>query len=259
MAQLQRRWSDLPAFQRSALGATERERWLNFINNWVVPDMLFSQAIGEDSARRNEHVQAIEKSVLRAAITRSIRASSDSAHPVTALDIRGYFEAHRAELERPERLRIFRILVDAEPDARVLIDRARGAKSLETWNQLAREKSADHATAMRGGDLGFVAADGSTEIPELRVDPALYAAAQRLKDGEISGKPVPEGQRFAVLWRRGRVPAVHATPEAMAPSIASHLREQRAAAALDELVARLRAAYVREVNPNLLETVDFSP
>jgi peptidyl-prolyl cis-trans isomerase C len=258
LAQLQKRWLDLPAFQRSALGKTDRERLLAFVNTLVVPDMLYSLALADDHAPRSERSVAIEKSVLRLVLMQRVRADADAKHPITDADIREYFEAHRSEFDRPDRLRIFRILLDTEPDARAVIDKARGATSLDVWNQLAREKSVDRATAMRGGDLGFAAADGTTEVPELRVDPALPAAAQQLKDGEISGNPVPEGHRFAVLWRRGHVAAVRSTPDAEAAHIPSHLREQRAAAALDELVARLRATYVREVNPKVLDTVEFA-
>ena len=65
------------------------------------------------------------------------------------------------------------------------LEKAKADLSPKRWNELARDESVDKTTSMRGGNLGFVAPDGSTTDPNLKVDPALYAAAEKVKDSEL--------------------------------------------------------------------------
>ncbi len=258
VAELQRRWLELPAFQRQSLGKTDKQRLEAYIDRWIIPEMLLSQAAAERKAVSTERQRVIEKSVLQQAMAARIRKQSEVTSPVTETDIKDYLEAHRQDFDHPERLRLFRILVASEAEAMELIRKARGAADLETWRNLAREKSLDRATNMRGGELGFVAADGTSDIPELQVDPALFATAARLKDGEIGCTPVRENDKYAVVWRRGHVAAVRADLNSLAPTIRAHLREARAAKAFDELLTQLKSKYVKDYSPNHLDGVDFA-
>jgi len=176
---------------------------------------------------------------------------------VTDAEVRAYFEAHRGQFDRPERLRLFRVLVASDAEAKDIIHQAHELPDFDAWRKLAREKSLDHATNMRGGELGFIAADGHSDIFELAVDPALYAAAAKVKDGELVKSPVHEGDKFAVVWRRGHVAAEHAQLAAVSSLIRAQLRESRAQKAYDELLAQLRAKYVKDWQPNRLDGIDF--
>ena len=258
VAELQRRWLQLPAFQRKALGNTEAERILAFVERWILPELLLTQAATDRKNLSNERWQAIEKSVLQQALAERVRKQSDADSPVTDADIKAYLESNRQALDQPERLRIYRILVATEPEALALIQKLRGAADFETWKNAAREKSLDRATNMRGGELGFAAADGRSDRVELQVDPALVAAAAKLKDGEIGKFPIREGDKFAVIWRRGHTAELHANPAKLSKSIRAHLRESRAAIAFNALLSQLRAKYVRDLNPNRLDGVQFA-
>jgi peptidyl-prolyl cis-trans isomerase C len=110
---------------------------------------------------------------------------------------------------------------------------------------------------MRAGNLGRVAADGQTHMPELRVLPALFAAADRVQDGELVGAPVPEGDGFAVVWRRASHPARESSPADVATTIAARLSEQRSAAARAELIATLRREHLTEHQPE--RVASFEP
>jgi peptidyl-prolyl cis-trans isomerase C len=257
VAELQKRWLQLPAFQRKALGETEAERIQVFVERWILPELLLTQVPANPKNLLNERWQAIEKSVLQQALAERIRKQSDADSPVTDADIKAFIESNQKDLEQPERLRIYRILVATEPEAVALIQKLRGAPDFETWKNTAREKSLDRATNMRGGELGFVAADGKTERVELQVDPALFAAAAKLKDGEIGKLPIREGDKFAVVWRRGHTAELRANPANLAKTVRAHLRESRAAAAFNELVSQLRTKYVKDFNPSRLDGVEF--
>jgi peptidyl-prolyl cis-trans isomerase D len=106
---------------------------------------------------------------------------------VSDAEVEAYYTEHAAEFEEPKRLRVAHVLVrvppvggsDAENAARAKVEdvvkRARGG---EDFAKLAREISEDKATAVQGGDLGFV---GPGEL----VAP-FEQAAFALKKGEIS-------------------------------------------------------------------------
>ena len=160
--------------------------------------------------------------------------------------------AHRREFERPERLRLSRILVGTREEAEKL--RAQMPKNLtaDEFRRLAREHSIDKATHQRGGDLGFVAPDGTTDIPEMRVDPALYAAALPLEEGAIAAEPIAEGNGFALLWRRGRLAAVPFDEARASASVRATLRRRAAEKSARELSDELQKKHVRDLHAERL-------
>jgi peptidyl-prolyl cis-trans isomerase C len=257
VSELERRWQALPAFQRHALGDSTQTRLLAFIDRWLVPDLLMEQVEQSHRDQSNARIRVLEKSVLQQVLVVRLRAQSETANPVTDADVTSYFESHRQQFDRPERLRLFRILMADEKSANELIQKLKNAPDFDTWRNMAREKSLDRATNMRGGELGFISADGKSDIVELQVDPALFAAAAHIKDGELARKPIREGDKFAVLWRRGHLAAESANLTSVDAAIRLHLKESRVRADYDALLSQLRNQYVRDLKPERLEGVTF--
>jgi peptidyl-prolyl cis-trans isomerase C len=171
-------------------------------------------------------------------------------------DVAAFRERYRGELDAPRTLSLWRILLASEADARAVIAQL-SPPTEAAWSRLARERSTDRATHMRAGNLGRVAADGQTHMPELRVLPALFAAADRVQDGELVGVPVPEGDGFAVVWRRASQPARESSPAHVATTIAARLSEQRFAAARAQLIETLRREHLTEHQPE--RVASFEP
>ena len=88
--------------------------------------------------------------------------------------------------------------------------------------------------------------DGDTDTPRVRVDPALFRAAQAVKDGQFVPEPVKEGEKFAVVWRRGSLPAKARTVEQERESMQNLLERRRADDAHAALVLKLRAEFVKD-------------
>jgi hypothetical protein len=174
------------------------------------------------------------------------------APPPTPEELRDYYGSHRHEFVKPERFRIFRILLGTEQEASDFIAALPAVLGLEAWRALSRTRSVDHATHERGGDLGFVGPDGNTDVPEVRVDPKLYEAARQLKDGEILRRPVLEGQRFAVVWRRGSLSPSEKSLADVAPALGARLSQARGEERVDELISRLRATELHDFSPQKL-------
>lgn len=254
---LLRRLAKMPDFQRAALGDTPEKLKRRVLETQLVPDLLYAQEAQRLKLDERPSVREQAREVLRQAMDRELRAQTLAQSPVSAADVKAYFEANQARFETPRRVRLWRILTDDQTLAQKIIDDSQGVEGLKRWSQYARENSLDKATQLRDGDLGFVHPDGKTDTPTLRVDPALFAAADQLTDGELAKQPIKEGTHWAVVWRRGSVPAVSRSLAQEEGSIRQMLERERLENARQNLLSSLHDKYVSETHEALLETVRF--
>jgi peptidyl-prolyl cis-trans isomerase D len=178
-----------------------------------------------------------------------VLSSKKLAVTVSDAEVEAYYKEHAAEFDEPKRLRVAHVLVrvppvggsDAENTAKAKVeDVIKRAKGGEDFAKLAREISEDKASAVQGGDLGFVGA-GELVAP-------FEQAAFALKKGEISA-PVrtPFGYhaiRVLDVKEGGQAPL-----KAVAPKIKETLGAQKS-----EQAAQTRAD---EVRATLLSAKDF--
>jgi peptidyl-prolyl cis-trans isomerase C len=255
---VERRLAALSSFQQSRYGSSPEEIKKRFVNEVLVSELLF----GEEAARRKldqtPAMQDKRRDALRDALDKSLKDEILKAQPVTAEDIKKYYDENKNRYETPKRIRVWRIQVADEATAKDLIAQAKGADGTKRWSDFAREKSLDKPTAQRNGDLGFVRADGTTDVPRVMVDKAVYAAVDKVPDGTIVSAPLREGDRFSVLWRRGSVEATRRTLEDETASIRQILERRRVDTARQELLTRLRKEQLSEIHPELLSNIDAS-
>jgi peptidyl-prolyl cis-trans isomerase C len=254
---LVRRLAKIPAFQRAAWGDDPDKLKHHVLDAELIPDLLAAQEASRLKLGERAGVRERERELLRAAMERQLRQELAQKSPLTAAEIQAYFEANRGRFETPRRLHVWRILTDDEALAQKIIAESRGVDGLQRWSTFARESSLDKATHLRNGDLGFVHPDGNTDTPTLRVDPALFVAADALTDGELSAQPLKLGAHFAVIWRRGSMKAVTRTLAQEEGSIRQVLERQRLEQARDALLSELRAKYVTASNEALLESIPY--
>ncbi len=255
---VQQRLLSVPTFQLQTYGKTPRDIRKNFVEKVMVPEMLFAEEAKRRKLDQTPQVAYRIRGILRSAMLKAIKDGVEQDKAISDKDITLYYVQHKSEFNTPKRLRIWRILVADKPTAEQIIKQAQGTNGAERWMEIARGKSLDKATAMRGGNLGFVRPDGRTETPRVRVDPALFAAADKVKDGEIVAEPVKEGDDWAVVWRRGSMPAVNRTKDDVAPTIRHALQRQRVEASTRDLLAKLEKEHVSERNDKLLQYVDVT-
>jgi peptidyl-prolyl cis-trans isomerase C len=245
----------MPPFQQANYGASPSAVRAGVLSEVVVRDALLALSAGaRDLDRRPATVRAVDWA-RSAATVRALRAEVTGAGPVSADDVRAYYEANRARFESPERVRVSRILCETRDDAQRVIDAARADLTPKTFGDLARDRSVDKATSLRAGDLGFLTPEGASNEPGLIVDPAVVRAAAQVRDGELVPNPIPEGDRFAVVWRRGTLAATRRalSDPGVGDAIRQLLVDDRVKRATDALVARLRQAKVRDLDPSPLD------
>jgi peptidyl-prolyl cis-trans isomerase C len=250
--------ASVPPFQLASFGGTPDAVKMGYLDDVLVHDALLD--LGAREAKLDERVDVrfrLERA-LADATRRAVRAEIGPAASIPMDDVRAYYEENRAHFDAPERYGIWRILCKTRDDAQATLDAAQKDGTPATFMKLARERSIDKATYLRGGNLGFVSLDGASNEAGLRVDPAIPNAAATVKDGELVPHPIEEGENFAVVWRRGTIGASHRPVEEAAAQIRDTLWKQRTEAAEKKLEDDLRARNVRDVNEDLLLAIDIS-
>lgn len=258
VADVEQRLAALPPFQLAALGKSPAEIRRHFVEQVLVPEALLGVAGRDRKLEQRDGVRAQVKGALRMARLTVLRDETANKG-VSEEEARAYYAQNRDKFDTPERILVFRILCATKEEAAKVLAEAKKAGTKERWDELAREHSTDRATSMRGGDLGFLLPDGVSQHQGVKADVALVQAAARVKDGEIVGEPVQEGSSFAVVWRRGSLPAIHRPVEQEIDAISQILWRQKLEEARRDLVSKLRSEKVRDVNPALVELLEVDP
>jgi peptidyl-prolyl cis-trans isomerase C len=218
----------------------------------LIPQLLFAVR-GEEVLRKDGRKRDLENALLADSLEHSLRGSLQ----ISAEQVAAYYTAHPDEFLVKQGMLISRILVSTEAEAAALIAKLSSPGGVKQWNSVTREASKDEATKWREGSLGFVRLDGSTDVPQVRVNSALFAAAEGVKDGEIVPRPVAEGQYFAVVWRRGTRPAHTTSLEQATPRIRGLLERQALRSQLQTLIHDLRGKYVSQLALEGIEAIAY--
>lgn len=256
--ELEDRLAKVPAFQLAAFGHTPDEVKRGFLEGVLVRELLLVQG----AEKRNLASQLpVSHTLTRArsdATLRAVRARVGPASAVPAEAIQRFYQENHARYASPERYHLWRILCQSKDQALAILDAARKDGKLAKFQELAREHSIDKVTYLRGGNLGFVTADGSSNEPGLKVDPALVQAARAVKDGEFVPEPVQEMSGWAVVWRRGTLPATQRSLADVTASIRDMLHKERLERAQGQLIDELRAREVKDVIEGPLENIEVA-
>jgi len=193
-----------------------------------------------------------------------MRREIEEAKPVESItdeEVAAYYDEHPEEFRRPEMRRAAHIVVGSREEASDLIQDLRAGAS-EKFGTIAKQRSLDTETKLRGGDLLYFTKDGRAvgTSEDAVVDPALVAAAFRLADeGDITGKPVDLGEgKWSVLRLTAIRPERVERLDDARNAIRRRMWREDRKEALEALVAKLRAelaptVHGERVDPIVLE------
>ena len=258
VGELEDRLAAVPRFQLVTFGATPDAIRRRFLSDVLVPEVLLSIGAEEQHLDRELPTEHHLERALSNATLRAQRAQIGPAAAISMDDVKRFFDENRARYDSPERINVWRILCRTRDEATTVLAAARKDPTVTAWSALARDHSLDKATFMRGGNLGFVGADGASNEAGLKVEPVIVKAAATVHDGDFVPVPIPEGEYFGVVWRRGTVAASHRTVEQVAAQIRDTLWKQRTEAAEKKLIDDLRARDLHEVNEALLNGIEIA-
>jgi peptidyl-prolyl cis-trans isomerase C len=256
--ELEDRLAGVPRFQLQTFGESPDAIRMKFLQDVIVPEVLFARAAEEKSALDDV---ALEHARLRAMSNATQRATRDAigrAADIPMDEVRAYYTQHVDHYDTPERVSVWRILCRSREEAASVLESAKKDTTPTGFMQLARDHSLDKATSMRGGNLGFLGPDGTSNEAGLKADPALVKAAASVKDGELVPAPVPEGGYFSVVWRRGTVGAMKRSIDDVKEQIRDTLFKQKLEDAQNKLLEDLRARELGDYNPDLVNAIDLT-
>jgi len=246
--ELEDRLAALPPFQRATFGADAAAVRRAFLQQVLVPEGLYALGAAEQKLDQTAPTSfEVERAVSNATL-RAIRQKLGPESAIAQADVQAYYDANRDRYDTPERYQIWRILCKTEDEAKDVLAQASKSLDIKTFGDLARDHSLDKSSNLRAGNLGFLSADGVSNEPGLKVDPAVVKAAQGVRDGQLVPAPVPEGDAFAVVWRHGTIPATKRSVDDVAAQIRDTLWKARVKVETDKLVASLRASKLRDFN-----------
>lgn len=259
VGELEDRLAAIPPYQMSMFGASREAVTHAYVEQVLVRDLVLAAGAEQRGLDKQLPTSQLLSRALSGVTLRKARTGYASAAAIPMEDVRRYYEENRSRFDSPERINLWRILCKTRDEAQTVLDTARREPTIAKYNDLARDHSIDKATNLRGGNLGFVGPDGASNEAGVKVDPNLVKAAQTVKDGELVAQPVPEGAAFAVIWRRGTVPANHRTVEESAAQIRAALFREQTEKGEKKLIEDLRAKNVKDVNVGLLGIIELRP
>lgn len=261
VGELEDRMAKVPRYQLLTFGADADSIRRKFLNDVVAPDMLYS--VGAESQHVDQR-RVVQQALARAkaeATKRDVRLAAENA-PITPEDVQQYYNAHLDTYVAPTRYGVWRILCKTREEAAAVLDAAKKKPTAENFTDLSRAHSIDKATAMRGGNLGFLGLDGASNEAGVHIDPAIAKAASLVKDGEFAPAPVAENAGgtpgFSVVWHRGTVGASTRTIEQAAGQIRDLIAKNRGDDAVKNLITDLRQKNVHDENDSLLKSIEIA-
>ena len=202
-----------------------------------VLSQLFDQFLDEELLTRLATDRGLARDGASAAVRRraidALLAAELKKDP-SPQEIAAYYQAHRGDFARPERVRLRQILTQDHATAeRALRELAGGAD----FAQLSRQLSQDPGAAS-GGFQG--------ELSRQDLPPAFAEVIFSLEPGEVS-RLVPAEYGFHIFQVVARSQAEVVPLEEARDEITQRLRQERADRALAELVGEARRRYNVEV------------
>lgn len=195
---------------------------------------LESEGFNEESYR--EHVKGM------LAAKRYLDGVRGAVPPVSDEELETYYQENKRRLTFPEQVRVRHILLTWKPmgtgddraairaQMKPLLERARNG---EDFAKLARQYSDDYATAKNGGDTGL--------FHRGQMVPAFEEVAFSLKPGAIS-EPVETPYGVHILRLEEHLEPRLVPLDEVREQLREHVRNERAEQAVNEEIARLRAA-----------------
>ena len=230
---------------------SEEER-RQVLSDLVDEKMLYLEARKQGIDRDPKVQKVMVNTLLRQEVYAAVRNSD-----FTEEELRAYFDSHRDEFDVPEKLQVHRIFVRVRPDrgeaaARELVEglRAQIVANPDVFEDLASEHSED-PYRRRGGDLGYISAEGKPGVPPEVVDKAF-----ELDVGEVSDVFLADGG-VNLVYIANKRDKVERTYEQMKGSVLRRVKNDRYRELYDQYTEELAGTYEVEIHEDKLSTLEL--
>jgi peptidyl-prolyl cis-trans isomerase C len=199
--------------------------------------------------------QSVKQNSVQALMKADFDEEAQSA-AVTETEVKAYYDEHLSEYQRPAMKRASHIVVATLDEAKAILAEAKAA-DLRTFRTLAREKSIDEATKLRGGDLQYFDPKGKAQPSgEVVVTEAFAKAVSQLKAvGDVVATPIKVDAGYSVAKLTGERPAISRKLAEVSDSIRTRIARTRRQEAIDAFVKALQDKTKPEVFAERAEAI----
>ncbi len=259
VAELEGRLGRVPGFRLRELGSTP-----DAVRRAALDEIIDFEVLAEGAKRdkldERDDVRLRLQKVIIDALGARLHEEALKQIQVSDEAVRAYYDEHQDRYAAQDWLKIWQIVVNSREDADKVLKAIHDDKEWDKdpvgkWEELCKKWSVDRSTAMNKGQIGFVLPDGTTPQRQLRVNPAIYAAAAKLGDGDIAPEPLQDGERWVIVSRRGEMQTPKRTLEMEADTIKKILAKQQVQQQMQKILEDLRKQHVSEMHPDRLDDV----
>jgi peptidyl-prolyl cis-trans isomerase C len=256
-AEFQKQFNEQSPFVRSHYQTLEKKK--EFLETIIQNDLLADEALKAGFDKDDEVLDEFKKSMIQAWIKAKFN-DQDGMKSIPDSAIHEFYDAHHDEYQRPERLRVQMVLFQSARggDAKAKAEAEQALKVLTTkkdvsaFAELARTRSDDPTSKMRGGDLDFHTHD---ELAKAYGDEVAKAADALRAPNDLSG--VAHGTQGYVLLRlEARQPAFNRSFEQVEASLRSRLWNEKRTKIFDDYIKDLMEKSHIKIDDEQLAKID---
>jgi parvulin-like peptidyl-prolyl isomerase len=238
----------------------EPEVLKDFADDQVRNELFYQGAEKLGYAKDTDVAKFLDQTIIQLFIRKEFEESV-TPDDVPEEDITKYYEDNPEEFRRPQMRRARHILVASKEEAKDVLAQL-GSGESATFRALAKARSLDTETKLRGGDLLYFTEDGKLVGKQdgAGIDLTLAKAAFRLEKSGSLSKPLDLGDgKWSVLELTGIRPERVQTLEQANNGIRRNLWREERKAALTKLMTDLRTELKPEVYPERMGAIALEP
>jgi len=212
--------------QRSNLGReANAEARKSFIDRLTMQFLISQEAIKKGLDKTPTVMDQLELSRQSVLIDAFIQDYLKN-HKISDEELKAEYEKMKAQSAAKE-YKARHILVDKEKDAKEIIEKLQ--KNPKLFEALAKQKSKDPGSKVKGGDLGWF--DARRMVPE------FGAAVAKLEKGALTPEPVKSQFGYHVIQLEDSRDAAVQSLDEIKPALTQHMQEQSLKKLFDDLKA----------------------
>lgn len=165
--------NSLPEWAKGRFTTEEGKR--QFLEEIIKEELLFQEAMRTGIDREKDFLNTVDEFKRMTLVSTLLKREIEGKAVTDDKEVRDFYEKHSDAYKLDDQVRARHILVDTEEKAEEVLQKILKGEDFE---ELAKNFSTDHSTAVKGGDLGF--------FGKGRMVPDFEQAAFSLKVGEVS-------------------------------------------------------------------------
>jgi peptidyl-prolyl cis-trans isomerase C len=244
-AEFKKRLDETSPFLRARYNTVERKK--EFLESLIRNELLAQEA----QRQGLENAPTVREQLKRAMIQELIKKQLDerlSGNDIPDADLKAFYDSHVDDFVKPERARIYHILIPAH-EAKDRTSARKHAEALlkdiqertkkgevNAFQAVAQRESKDATSAPMGGDLRFVSKDELTR----NYSAELANAAFDLKNAGDMGGPIDTPAGVELVKMQVKTPAVNRSFDESKEGIRGRIARERRSKDYDDFVKKLR-------------------